>query len=55
MIQSFIYGGHSGVVDRGDGRAIRLAPILRASRSRSMPNCSTRCDFARRSAHCTMW
>jgi len=28
MIQSFIYGGHSGVVDRGTDRAIRLAPTL---------------------------
>jgi len=28
MIQSFIYGGQSGLVDRPDGRAIRLAPNL---------------------------
>jgi hypothetical protein len=28
MIQNFIYGGHSGLIDRGDSRAIRLAPNL---------------------------
>ena len=28
MIQSFIYGGHSGLIDRGRDRAIRLAPNL---------------------------
>jgi hypothetical protein len=28
MIQSFIYGGSSGLIDRPDGRAIRLAPNL---------------------------
>jgi hypothetical protein len=28
MIQSFIYGGSSGVVRQGDGRAIRFAPNL---------------------------
>jgi hypothetical protein len=28
MIQSFIYGGHSGLVDRGGTRSIRLAPNL---------------------------
>ena len=28
MIQNFIYGGHSGLVDHGGARAIRLAPNL---------------------------
>lgn len=28
MIQSFVYAGHSGIVDRGGARAIRLAPNL---------------------------
>lgn len=28
MIQSFIYSGHSGIIERGGGRAIHLAPNL---------------------------
>lgn len=28
MIQSFVYSGHSALIDRGGGRAIRLAPNL---------------------------
>jgi hypothetical protein len=28
MIQSFVYAGHSGVVERGDERTIRMAPNL---------------------------
>jgi hypothetical protein len=28
MIQTFVYAGHSGVVERGDGRTIRMAPNL---------------------------
>lgn len=32
MIQSFVYSGHSAVVERGDARAIRLAPNLARER-----------------------